>query len=83
MNMKPLRFRLSIVLMLFITVAFAQSDAQKSTGQSAAQKSFDKLKTLAGTWQGLVKAGPSASRLGQQAHADLAPGNFTRERACA
>jgi hypothetical protein len=58
MNMKPLRFRLSIVLMLFTTVAFAQSDAQKSTGQSEAQKSFDKLKTLAGTWQGLVKADP-------------------------
>jgi len=58
MNMRPLRFKLSIVLMLLTTVAFAQSDAQKSTGQSAAQKSFDKLKTLAGTWQGLVKADP-------------------------
>ena len=65
MNMKPLRFRLSIVLMLLTTVAFAQSDAQKSTAQSEAQKSFDKLKTLAGTWQGLVSR-PAASRLGQQ-----------------
>src|SRR5215472_9994374 len=58
MNMKPLRFRLSIVLMLLTTAAFAQSDPQKSTGQSDAQKSFDKLKTLAGTWQGPVKADP-------------------------
>ena len=36
---------LSVVLMALSTVAFAQSDAQKS---------FDQLKTLAGSWEGLV-----------------------------
>jgi hypothetical protein len=57
--MKSLRFMLSIVLMSLTTVAFAQSDAQKSDPQeSDAQKSFDKLKTLAGTWQGPVTATP-------------------------
>jgi hypothetical protein len=42
-TMKSLRFMLSVVLMSLSTVALAQSDAQKS---------FDKLKTLAGSWEG-------------------------------
>src|ERR1700741_2034466 len=46
--MKSLR-SLPIVLMLLAVAAFAQSDAQKS---------FDQLKTLAGTWQGPVTATP-------------------------
>lgn len=41
--MKPLRVVLPLFLMAFASVAFAQSDAQKN---------FDKLKTLAGTWEG-------------------------------
>jgi hypothetical protein len=41
--MKSLRFVAPAVLVLLSTMAFAQSDSQKS---------FDKLKTLAGTWQG-------------------------------
>jgi hypothetical protein len=50
MNMKSLRLTLSIaVLMSLSTVAFAQSDAQKS---------FDKLKTLAGSWEGHVTTVP-------------------------
>jgi hypothetical protein len=49
--MKPLRFMLFfVVLMSLTTVAFAQSDSQKS---------FDKLKTLAGSWQGPVTATPA------------------------
>src|SRR5258708_17972818 len=52
--MKSLRFMLSVVLMSLTTVAFAQSDAQKSD----AQKSFDKLKTLAGSWEGHVTTVP-------------------------
>jgi hypothetical protein len=40
--------------MSLCTVAFAQSDAQKSD----AQKSFDKLKTLAGTWEGAFEGKP-------------------------
>jgi hypothetical protein len=43
--MKSLRYMLPLVLMSLCTVAFAQSDAQKS---------FDKLKTLAGSWEGVV-----------------------------
>jgi hypothetical protein len=58
--MKSPRFMLSVVLMSLSTVAFAQSDAQKSVAltQSDAQKSFDKLKTLAGSWQGAVTTEP-------------------------
>jgi hypothetical protein len=45
MNMKPLRFLLPVVLLGLSTAAFAQSDAQKS---------FDNLKNLAGSWEGSV-----------------------------
>ncbi len=41
--MKSLSFTLAIALMSLATVASAQSDAQKS---------FDKMKTLAGSWEG-------------------------------
>ena len=47
--MKSLRFLLSVALMSLSTVAFAQSDGQKS---------FDKLKTLAGSWEGHVTVVP-------------------------
>jgi hypothetical protein len=47
--MKSHRFVLSIVLLSLSTLAFAQSDAQKS---------FDKLKTLAGSWEGHVTTVP-------------------------
>src|SRR2546430_17077976 len=47
--MKTLRLLLSVVLMSLSTAAFAQSDAQKS---------FDKLKALAGTWEGKVATVP-------------------------
>jgi hypothetical protein len=47
--MKSLRFMLSVVLMSLSTVAFAQSDAQKS---------FDKLKALAGSWEGTLEGKP-------------------------
>jgi hypothetical protein len=47
--MKSLRFMLPVVLMSLSTVAFAQSDAQKS---------FDQLKSLAGSWQGHVTTVP-------------------------
>jgi hypothetical protein len=48
--MKSFRFMLSIVVLTSLsTVAFAQSDAQKS---------FDKLKTLAGSWEAHVKTIP-------------------------
>jgi hypothetical protein len=58
--MKSLRFVLSVVLMSPSTVAFAQSDAHKmdapkiAAPKSAAQISFDTMKTLAGEWEGPV-----------------------------
>lgn len=49
--MKSLRFMLfAVVLISLSTVAFAQSDSQKS---------FDKLKTLAGSWEGAATATPA------------------------
>jgi hypothetical protein len=48
-KMKSLRFMRFIVLMSLSTVVFAQSDAQKS---------FDRLKTLAGSWVGTVDGKP-------------------------
>jgi hypothetical protein len=54
MNMKSHRFTLPLALLALCTVAFAQSDAQVSD----AQKSFDKLKTLAGSWEGHVATVP-------------------------
>jgi len=47
--MKSVRFMLSVVLLSLSTVAFAQSDAQKS---------FDQLKTLAGSWEAVLKTYP-------------------------
>ncbi len=49
--MRSLHFMLFVVLMSLSTAAFAQSDAQKS---------FDKLKTLAGSWEGVMKTDPPA-----------------------
>jgi hypothetical protein len=47
--MKSLRILLPVVLVALSTMAVAQSDAQKS---------FDKIKTLAGTWVGKVTTDP-------------------------
>jgi hypothetical protein len=47
--MKSLRFMLSMVLMSLTTVVFAQSNAQKS---------FDQLKALAGSWEGTLEGKP-------------------------
>ena len=60
--MKSLRFMLSIVLLSLSTVAFAQSVAPTD-----AQKSFDKLKTLAGTWQASVTTDPPQHEMGDGA----------------
>jgi hypothetical protein len=51
--MKSLRLILPVVLIALSTAAFAQS-------QSEGQKSFDKLKTLAGSWEGTVTTFPPA-----------------------
>ena len=52
--MKSLRMMLAVVLVSLATVAVAQSDAPPSD----AEKSFDKMKTLAGTWEGKVTVDP-------------------------
>jgi hypothetical protein len=53
--MKSLRLVLSIVVLMSLsTVAFAQSDAQKS---------FDKLKTLAGSWEAHVITVPQQAEI--------------------
>ena len=60
-NMRSVRFLLAFVLMQASTMAFAQSDMHKATDKpvtSDAQKAFDQLKTLAGTWRGSLKATP-------------------------
>jgi hypothetical protein len=49
MKMKSLRLLLPVVLLGLSSAAFAQSDAQKS---------FDKLKTLAGSWEGSFSGNP-------------------------
>jgi len=47
--MKSIRITRIFVLMLLSTLAFGQSDAQKS---------FDKIKSLAGEWEGAITADP-------------------------
>src|SRR5215469_10339810 len=64
--MKCLRLMLSIVLLPLATVAFAQSGAQ-----SGAQKSFDSLKALAGTWQGHVTTVPPMEGMGDNANMEV------------
>ena len=49
--MKSIRFALAVALLSLSALAFAQSDAQKS---------FDKLKTLEGSWEGHVTTTPVA-----------------------
>jgi hypothetical protein len=59
--MKFHRSLLCVVLMALSTAAFAQSDAHKSVGKvapSEAQKAFEKLKTLAGSWVGQLTTSP-------------------------
>jgi hypothetical protein len=81
--MKSLRFILSAVLMSLSTVAFAQSEAQKSAAPpdmhksfnqpapSEAQKSFSQLKSLAGTWQASVTVDPPQPEMGNGAKAQV------------
>ena len=49
--MKSLRLAVSLLFLLAVTTAFAQSDAQKA---------FDQLKSLNGTWEGKLPNGNTA-----------------------
>ncbi|HET6177080.1 MAG TPA: hypothetical protein VFE61_09125 [Candidatus Sulfotelmatobacter sp.] len=60
--MKSLKFMVCFVLISLGSLAFAQSDAQKS---------FDKLKTLAGTWQGPVTVDPPMPEMGNGSRAQV------------
>jgi hypothetical protein len=60
--MKFLRLMLSVVLISFSTVAFAQSNAQKS---------FDSLKALAGSWEGNVTTVPQDSGMGDNKNVEI------------
>jgi hypothetical protein len=80
-NMKSPRSVLSVVLLLLSTLAFAQSEMEKADAQkspatavpSEAQKSFDKLKALAGDWEGAVTADPPTSEMpaGARVHVSM------------
>ncbi|MGZ4825385.1 MAG: hypothetical protein ACXVZT_12260 [Terriglobales bacterium] len=59
--MNSLRFLLCLILLSLCTMTFAQSDAHTSVAKPApsdAQKSFDKLKTVAGSWVGQLTTFP-------------------------
>ncbi len=63
--MKFHRFLLCAVLLSLSNVAFAQMEAQKTDAPvSEAQKSFDHMKTLAGTWKGRVTTDPPLAEMG-------------------
>ena len=67
--MKSLRILLSIAVLSLSVMAFAQADAHKHAAQtdspkSEAQKSFDQLKTLAGSWQASVTTDPPMKDMG-------------------
>ncbi len=62
--MKSLGIMLSVVLMSLCSVAFAQTMQKTDLQKSDAQKSFDQLKTLAGSWQASVTTDPPQHEMG-------------------
>jgi hypothetical protein len=60
--MKSIRLLLTVVLISFATLTFAQTKA--AAPQSDAQKSFTLLKSLAGAWQGPATTEPKMSDVG-------------------
>ncbi len=60
--MKFFRIVLAVALVSLATAALAQSDAQKS---------FDKMKTLAGTWEGRVTTDPPMDAMGNNAQVQV------------
>src|SRR5712671_5124695 len=72
--MKYLRFMLFVVPVAVSTLAFAQSDAQKSSVAplpSEAQKSFTTMKSLAGEWEGPVTVPEMPQMSGGKMHATM------------
>ncbi len=63
--MKSRRLVFFAVLLSLSSVAFAQSEPQKAEVQpSDAQKSFEQMKNLAGSWQGPVTVDPPQHEMG-------------------
>jgi hypothetical protein len=75
--MKSLRTLLFITVLSLSAMAFAQADAHKHAAaqsdapKSDAQKSFDQLKTLAGTWHATVTTDPPVKEMGNGAMGDV------------
>jgi len=74
--MKSPRILLSLAFLSISTLALAQSEAHKPAAQpsapkSDAQKSFDKLKTLAGVWEGRGTTNPPVPDMPDTMHVDL------------
>lgn len=68
--MKYIRLLLSLLVLTSLSfVVSAQTDAQKP--QSDSQKAFDKLKTLAGPWEGRVTTTPSEPSMGDMSVVDI------------
>ena len=57
------RIAISVVFVLMAAAAFA-ADAAAPTAQSDAQKSFNQIKSLAGTWEGAVSTVPKVEGMG-------------------
>jgi len=81
--MKSLRILLSLALLSISSMAFAQSDAHKHATQSDApksdaQKPFDQLKALAGTWRATITTDPPVKELGNGVMGDVTLRNFAR-----
>lgn len=72
--MRSIRITLTLVLLSLASVAFAQSDAQKSAVApvpSEAQKSFTTMKSLAGEWEGLVTVPEAPQMSGSKLHVSM------------
>jgi hypothetical protein len=69
-TMKFVHLTLSVALSAFTLAAFAQSDAAQKSPQSDAQKSFEKLKSLAGSWEGTLTTTPPSPEV-QDKHAQV------------
>lgn len=70
--MKSMQLLTLASLLLLSTLAFTQSAATPPS-PSEAQKSFEKIKTLAGEWEGAVTADPPSSEIpaGTRAHVTM------------
>jgi len=65
--MKYVRLALSALLMgALLSAAVATSLAQSAAQKSNAQMSFDRLKSLAGTWKGRLTVDPPQTGMGDE-----------------